>query len=400
MIPRRALLVALVLCSIPVPTSAVRAADSNTALEPLWYVETPPDAESVVADAAGTVVVGAGSELLATDQIGGPMWRVRVDGRLLAAPALADSLVVVPLDTGVVAVERSSGSVRWRSATTDARAVGIDRSASIVAVADPRGIDAVDVTTGETRWRVDAPMPELLAAPARLWVTPSRVVSWWAETQTHLLAYERETGALVWKRVRRNWTSAPALIGEAIFVAENRRERKHPHDMESEVVRLDVETGSEVWGRRLRGIYLPTFGSAATEQTIAVIDLRGRVKVLDARTGRIRWMRATRARQLENEALLASNAVAFTTYGTGLIALDASDGRTLANEVPGRAQTWAIIYDAAVAGDQLYLLVHRTGVSNNADGELWMLPTSSAGLAPGYDLDPDDLDLPIRPDDR
>ncbi len=397
---RRVLAIALVVCSFPFFVSTPGAADSYPALEPLWHVPTPPDAASVLADAVGTVVAGAGGELLATDQIGGPMWRVRVEGRLQAAPAMSDTLVVVPLDTGVVAVERSTGAARWRSATTDARAVAVDPLTSLVVVADPRGIDALDAATGAARWQVDQATPDVLAAPARLWVTPSHVVFWWAETQTHLLAYERETGALAWERVRRNWTSAPALIGEAIFVAENRQERKHPHDMESEVVRLDVETGSQVWGRRLRGIYLPTFGSAATEQTIAVVDLRGRVKVLDARTGRIRWMRATRARQLENEVLLTSNAVAFTTYGTGLIALDGSDGRSLTNEVPGRAQSSAIIYDAAVAGDQLYLLVHRTGVSNDVDGQLWMLPTSSAGLAPGYDIDLGDLGLPIRPDDR
>lgn len=399
MILRRAapaLLTVLAVCSLG-PRAV--AGDQVSKVEPLWHIDASPDAQFVSADERGSVVTGSYGEIVATDPIGGSMWTVAVtmgDERVLTPPSVSASSVFVPVERSrVVAVERTSGGQRWVEPVADIVAVGTSASGDVVSVVTRTRVELRDGVTGAVRWTFEQPadraIPEILAAPLRVTVQASVVVVAWTHTSGHVQVLDRRDGHILWERETQNNTSTPTIIDDAVFVGENIRVAADRKDVISEILRLDLATGAVEWRRRLRGIFLPGFVADVEGAFLAITDFRGRVFALDATSGRVRWRRATGARQYVNEVHVVGDVVAFTTYGTGLVVLDRRDGAPVPNESPGRAQPWSIIRASAATGDQLYLLTHPNGGSGEQEAVLLMLPTGADGWTPGFDLD-------LRPD--
>jgi outer membrane protein assembly factor BamB len=361
-------------------------------IEPLWHVATPPDARQVVADENGTVVAAFRGEVWTTDPIGGSQWHGDVatgDEIVTEAPAIDESLVVVPVDElQVVALDRSTGTEHWRQSVDGvlAVAVGDAPSGKAVAIVTATGVSLHSAVDGSPLWPANATVAMGdLAAPPRAWIVDGRLVVAWSDEVSHLRAFDPATGAVVWERDEGDWSTAPAVTDDAVYFALNRRLTPDRKDVISSAVRLELQTGTVVWTRRLRGWFLPTFAAAVHGSTLVVVDYPGRATALAASNGSVRWRRSTARKQFENETLVMGDAVAFTTYGTGLVALSRATGAPLSNEVPGPAQGWAIIDDSAATGDQLYLLARRTGLPSDAEGELWMLPGGPEGpIPPGW----------------
>lgn len=395
--PAVSLLVTVVAFAASTPSAGGHAPAS--AVEPLWHVLTTPDTQYVTADERGSVATGLRGGMVATDPIGGPAWSTTAttgDERVLSPPAVGASSLFVPLERGrVVAIDRVLGRARWAAPVADIVAVGSSASGDVVSVVTRTHVELRDGATGALLWTfeqpVDRPIPEILAAPLRVSVQASVVVVAWTDTVGHLQVLDRLDGRLLWARERQSNTSAPTVSDEAVYVAENVRVAADRKDVISVILRLDLATGAVEWRRRVRGIFLPGFVGDVEGGLFAIVDFRGRVFALDTRTGRVRWRRATGARQYVNEAHVVGDVVAFTTYGTGLVVLDRRDGAPVENESPGRAQVSSIIRASAATGDQLYLLTHSNGGSGEREAVLVMLPAGPEGSAPGYDLD-------LRPD--
>lgn len=360
------------------------------AIEPLWHVTTPPQARHVAADEHGSVVTGFRGDVWTTNPIGESQWHADVAAEeeiVPDAPAIDGALVAVPVDgRRVVALDRATGAQRWQQPTEGVLAVGVGESPAgpTVAVVSQHGVALLSGTDGSTVWSAAQRMPKVLAAPPRAWIARGRVVAAWSDSVSHVQAFDATNGALVWSHEEQGWATEPIITDEAVFLAANRKKAPGGRDTISSVLRLDVQSGLAVWERKIRGIFFPTFAPAVHDSTVVMVDYRGRVTALDATSGEVRWRRTTGRKQLENEPWITGDVVAFTTYGTGLVALSREAGDPLSNEIPGPAEAWAIIKDSAATGDQLYLLAHRTNQADDS-GELWMLPGGPEGpIPPGW----------------
>lgn len=390
---RRPAALAILLLALAVlgPARGALGLRDEAGVEPLWHVLTPADAQYVVADNLGSVVTGLRGQMVATDQIGGSMWTVDAstgDERVLSPTALSRSLVFVPVERNrLLALDRRTGREQWHQPIADIVGVSSSSSGDTVSVVTRTRVEVRDGATGSPIWAVDQPIAEVLAARPHVWVRSAVVLLAWTDTVSHLRAFDRGSGRTMWQRDQDTWESAPAVSGDAVFVAENQRLSADGSDTDSTILRLDLATGVVEWERPVRGLFFPTFVGDVDGATFAVVDFRGRTFALDASTGRLRWRRVTDARQFENEAHVVGDVVAFTTLGTGLVVLDRGDGSAVPNESPGRAQPWSVIRASAATGDQLYLLTHPNGSSGETDSVLVMLPTGPDGYTPGYDLD-------------
>jgi len=374
--PRSLLVVSASLLLLGSVLAAPAPAGTNAQrIEPVWHVAAPPEARSVIADDRGSVITGLRGELWATEAIGGSQWRVTVaQGEEITPdpPAMDDALVVVPVDARrVVALDRTTGALRWQQPAEGVLAVGVGSTPTVrsVAVVTPERVLVLSGDDGSLRWETPQPVRQnhLTAAP-RAWFAAGRLIVAWADSVNYVRGYDLESGALSWSLEVPEWATSPAVFDDELYLVANlRKERGH---FVSELRSVDVVTGSQRWARRVRGVFLPTFRPAVDEHTIAAVDIRGTVLAFDRGTGDLRWREQTRHKQYENQASIAGPVVAMTTYGTGLVALRATDGYPIENQTPGPAQTSAVIVDSATAGDQLYLLVHLGSVDN---GQLWML---------------------------
>ena len=203
----------------------------------------------------------------------------------------------------------------------------------------------------------------------RTWIADGRVVAaWGGASALHVRAFDAGDGRLVWSRDAAKTGTLPAVNSHSLVFAEN-TEFIGKRRVIARVRSLDVTTGTERWSHRVRGPFWPHFDTAADDVDVAVVDDKGRVTLLDAATGRVRWRQATKRLQLEVSPRLFGEVVAITTYGTGLAALARADGSSLANSQPGPVQYSVTIEASAAAGDRLYLLVQ----DSEGQAQVWAL---------------------------
>jgi outer membrane protein assembly factor BamB len=284
-------------------------------------------------------------------------------------------VVVIAVDEGrVVALDRATGAQRWQhdASNVHASAFGDD----VIAIVTASGtLEVLDAADGTNRWTASVSLVGRLVS-ARVWVAAGRVVAAWTDhSGSHLRAFDRAAGSPIWADDAPDFASMPAVHdGYVVFAANVRRDgRRH---VVAEVRSLAVGDGGTRWSRELRRTrgYWAAVSAASGGSAVAVVDLDGRVTALDARTGTVRWRRATGRRQYQADPLIVGGVFAMTTYGSGLTALGITDGAVVENDEPGVVQTLVTIEASAAAGDRLYLLVR----SGNGDGGVWMLRPAAA----------------------
>jgi outer membrane protein assembly factor BamB len=389
---RTILFTAFVLAVLAGGSSSSAAHADVDSIEPLWHVVAPPEARHVVADENGSVVSGFRGEIWTTDPLGGAQWHADVataDEIVPDAPAIDESLVVVTVDDRqVVALDRATGAERWRTVVDGPLAldIGDGSSGKVVAIVTAAQVSLHSAAEGSLLWSADTAVgTHDLATPPRVWIGGGRVTVAWSDSVSHLRMLDGASGAVMWERTERDYSTTPEVTDDAIYLASNHHLTADHKDIISTALKLDPSTGNVSWTHRLRGGFVPTFAPGLHGSTLVFVDIPGRVTALDTENGDVRWRRSTARKQFESDLWVTSDAVAFTTYGTGLVALSRATGAPLANEIPGPAQGYAIINDSAATGDQLYLLARRTGLPSDAEGELWMLPGGPDGpIPPGW----------------
>jgi outer membrane protein assembly factor BamB len=325
----------------------------------------------MAADRDGVVVVSRYGEVVALDREGAQHWRIRLErASVFNEVALGPSVVVVA-GASLEAVDRTSGQRLWVLARPEVNATAVDDGAVAALLADGE-LDVVDAHTGAARWTARIPVVGNLMRP-RLWVGSNRVVATWGDTHTgsHVRVYDESTGVVVWSDDALHFSSAPVVSDDGFmtFAVNDRQDRRKR--VVSRVRRLAIVDGSERWSTELRGrqSYWAEIDAAADRESVAVVDLDGRVTLLDASTGRVRWRRSTGRRQFSARPLIIGRAFVLPTYGTGLTALGVARGDEVHNDEPGVVQTAVTIEAAAVADGRLYLLA----ASGRGAGSVWML---------------------------
>jgi outer membrane protein assembly factor BamB len=363
------------------PTPPGRTASGRTSsgrtLGRRWVSPGPSDPQAVAADELGAVAIGRYGEIVALDRRGREQWAATVagDGEQTFGPvALGRDLAVVPVTPArVVAVDRATGESRWSVAMQDPAVVDVSPdSESAVAVLSFGGVlEVLGGQDGTAQWSTRLAFGER-GAPVSVGVRSNRVVAAWADVGgSHVQVFDLVSGQEQWTTVAPRFAGAPAVTPESVVVSENlEAEGRH---MTARVRRLDLVTGAEEWTRRLDGPFLPEHRAAVDEGLVVVVDFAGTLTALDLETGSVRWRHPTRRKQFAAAPVLVGDVIAMTTYGTGLLAVDAADGSDVRNDAPGSVQT-AVSFEGAVAGGRwLYLLAGRS----QGQGEVWMLSTGS-----------------------
>ncbi len=349
----------------------------------LAQVREAPDQPTVIgADGSGVVVFGRRGAAIAFDASGREQWRIDpgddVGSRVDPIAMSADLIVVPVLDlsrgSGVLALERSTGRTRWQVPVPDPEAVAVGSAvdgSDLVAVVERSGtVTILRADDGTVVVQVDLGFGHLLGQP-RVWIRSGRVVVSWAhDNGAEVRALDGGTGAIQWAWSGPGLGAAPAVGRDQIVVVENLE--IDGHFGHAVVSSLDLASGDAQWSTPVDGAFLPTTPVALSGRDAVVVDLDGRFTALDARTGKVRWQRATRMTQIEAAPLLTDAVAAMATYGTGLVALSAKTGDRIRNEVPGPVQTTVSIEDSAAADGAILLLVRRPA----GEGEVWWLRPS------------------------
>ena len=363
--------IALGIIAMPRPASG---STEPWGIDPEWSSPAPDEARVLAADGSGVIAVGRGGEVQSLDTSGRQQWGNDLGQVTTIDPVAVDAnLVVVPVNYETfVALDRATGAPRWthRAPRAHEASIGVDASAHlIVATISSTGrLELLDGSTGAVRWSAVLP-PDDDTFAQRSWIVASRVVAaWGGASALHIRAFDAVDGRLVWSRDAAKTSTLPAVNSSSVVLAENTKfigKRR----VIARVRSLDVNTGTERWSRRVRGPFWPHFETAADDVDVAVVGEEGRVTLLDAATGRVRWRQATKRLQLEVSPRLFGEVVAITTYGTGLAALARADGSLLANSQPGPVQYSVTIEASAAAGDRLYLLVQ----GSEGQAQVWAL---------------------------
>lgn len=355
------------------------ARPSSSRIEPWLTRDATADPQTIAADDEGVVALGRRGDVIAYDAAGDMTWRLDAgpDTTTTRDPiALGEGIVLVLVHdtvagTGVRALDRADGRVRWEVASPDPRAAAVGRSPGgpvVVAVVAGSGtLSLLDAADGSTRASVPLGFDDLSFEPSVQIHGGVVVVSWLHDGISELRAADLATGTTSWTRSNALLSARPAIADDLVVVVENTRIERDV--FEAEVRGLDLVTGAEVWSTPVAGPFVPTLRVAVADDLAAFVDVRGRVTAIDPGTGSVRWVRATKRLQLEATPWIVRGVVAMTTYGTGLVAVAAHDGGSVDNEVPGPVQTAMTIEDSTAAGGSLLLLVRRPA----GEGEIWWL---------------------------
>ena len=252
----------------------------------LWRVNAGERLAGGVGAGSGLVVVGsAKGEVLAFDGNGTAQWKVQVSSEVLAAPKVAQDVVVVrSADGRIFGLNAKDGKRKWyyqRStpALTVRSPVGITISAGAVYAGFAGGkLVAINLSNGALRWEATVALPrgttelERVTDVIGLPVIAGREVCAVAY-QGRIGCFELAKGQTLWGREMSS-SSGLALDARYAFVSDDN----------GAVYALDRSNGTSLWRQdklRLRNLSAPL----AIGQEIVVADIQGYVHLLSRDSG-------------------------------------------------------------------------------------------------------------------
>ena len=233
-------------------------------------------------------------------------WTAALPALATGSPVAAGDRVFVPLESGeVLAVSVMTGAVEWTSRVQGAGPLTV--GSGLVFVSDATGIAALDASSGTLRWSVT--LPGKLTAPL---VTQS---GWLlaGTDQADAIMFRAATGEVLWKQALGSpLRERPALSADHIYLLlEDRR-----------VVALKLESGAQIWERRLRG--RGTSLLALDDRVFVGADDRF-FYCLASKDGKVKWRWRTGA-PIVGTAVVDEHNVYFVSLDNVLRALHWGDG--------------------------------------------------------------------------
>lgn len=252
----------------------------------LWRISAGERLTGGVGAGAGLVLVGSGKgEVLAFDSSGTALWKARVSSEVLAAPQVAQDVVVVrSADGRIFGLDAKNGKREWyyqRStpALTVRSPVGISISAGVVYAGFAGGkLVAIDLANGAVRWEATVSVPrgttelERVTDVVGLPVIDGREVCAVAY-QGRIGCFGLANGQALWGREMSS-TSGLALDARYAYVSDDK----------GAVHALDRSSGTSLWRQdklKLRNLSAPL----ALGREIVVADIQGYVHVLERDSG-------------------------------------------------------------------------------------------------------------------
>jgi len=290
----------------------------------LWRINAGERLTGGVGAGSKLVAVGSGKgEVLAFDTRGTALWKAQLSSEVLAAPQVADDVVVVrSADSRIFGLDAKDGKRKWyyqRSSPslTVRTPAGITISRGVVYAGFAGGkLVAINLASGAVRWEATVSLPrgatelERVTDVIGLPVVSEREVCAVAY-QGRIGCFELGSGQAVWGREMSS-TSGMSQDARYIFVS----------DEKGAVHALDRIGGSSVWKQdklSLRNLSAPL----ALGREIVVADIQGFVHLLSRDSGAFVGRVATDGSPVStNPALLPNGGFLVQTRNGGLYAFN------------------------------------------------------------------------------
>jgi outer membrane protein assembly factor BamB len=291
----------------------------------LWRINAGERLTGGVGSDGKLVAVGSGKgEVLAFDVNGTALWKTQVSSEVLAAPQMADDVVVVrSADGRIFGLDAKDGKRKWyyqRStpALTVRSPVGISISRGVAYAGFAGGkLVAINLDNGAVRWEATVALPrgttelervtDVIGLPV---VTEREVCA--VAYQGRIGCFDLATGQAVWGREMSS-TSGLSLDARYAFVSDDK----------GAVHALDRIGGTSVWKQdklRLRNLSAPL----ALGREIVVADIQGYVHFLARDSGAFVGRVATDGSPVStNPVMLPNGGFLIQTRNGGLYAFSA-----------------------------------------------------------------------------
>ena len=197
--------------------------------------------------------------------------------------------VFVAAGDGFEALDRKTGTSRWRAEIDDpadiGRTVGLVQVKGVeiaVATTEQGGIVGFDGATGEVRWSLDvegSPRGRVAVDNA----TGSAAVLTTDGERTALRVLDAATGAVRWSKMLERDTSVPVVVAGTLVVGTSRDETH------AAIVGLAIADGSERWQVSASEGFEATTGPAVDGSTVVFVNRLGSVYAIRADSGKLRW---------------------------------------------------------------------------------------------------------------
>lgn len=290
----------------------------------LWRINAGERLTGGVGADGKLVAVGSGKgEVLAFDANGSALWKTQVSSEVLAAPQVADDVVVVrSVDSRIFGLDAKDGKRKWyyqRStpALTVRSPAGVSISRGVVYAGFAGGkLVAINLSNGAVRWEATVALPrgttelervtDVIGLPV---VTEREVCA--VAYQGRIGCFELANGQAVWGREMSS-TSGLSLDARYVYVSDDK----------GAVHALDRIGGPSVWKQdrlRLRNLSAPL----ALGREIVVADIQGYVHFLARDSGAFAGRVATDGSPVStNPVMLPNGGFLIQTRNGGLYAFN------------------------------------------------------------------------------
>lgn len=307
--------------------------------EYLWQVLVPGSRES------GSIVIGASSDTVAALQSGNGhlLWRVQVNGIILAAPTVSSGVAYLGTNTGnLYALRVADGALLWHFSTRGLVSSWQIRDGIVyVPSADPDVLYALRASTGDLLWHfsTDGPLsPSLVILKGVIYGVTASLFSTDQQSASIISAWRAQDGILLWRR-------------------------QIPPSPSVQIVGAD--------------------GSVYVSAADGINAQTGHLYALRASDGTLFWQEQTGA--FASSPVLANNTIYVTSFDGVLSALRARDGALLWHFRLGSFQSLALATDTGGVAVVTLNFAFRAGSLSRLQGStgslLWRDQESTPVLA-------------------
>lgn len=290
---------------------------------PEWVTPVFGWVGGVTRDADGLVAISGNTRVMALDPSTGEVkWETPVPPSLMnVPPAAGDGVIALTATDGFFVFDRNSGSPLWESRTTESTST-VQVGGGVVVTATYEGrLTAHEARTGVKRWEVA--MPGGIGAVPAIDPVSGTVVAVWqggAPADGRMVALDLATGVKRWGVQIFNGASAPVIDGGIVIVGDGDR-RIHA---------FSVADGAERWSLETDGAFESHIDPVTGDGKLVIVDRVGTVSLIQAATGELLWRTPLDDAVIAPRPVLTPRHVVVTTFGTRrLVVLDRRSGKVV-----------------------------------------------------------------------
>jgi outer membrane protein assembly factor BamB len=284
-----------------------------------WIINTGLPLSSGPGVGQGVIVVGTrtGQVVALREQDGTQLWQAPLPGAVLAKPLVLQRTVIIKATDGVLrALQLADGQVSWSLHQTEPNLIlrgasmpFLKNGALFVGFANG-SLAKIDAKTGEMEWRRSIAVPEGAFSIERMIDIDANPVSYGyriitATYQGKISALDEDNGELVWSKDMSSYTGM-TTSKQVVYIT----------DADSHLFAFDIDTGREMWRQ-----------TTLTARRATAPVIMGRYVVIGDQEGYLHWFNQRdgrpAARALVGDAILADpivkNGVLYALTRHGLL---------------------------------------------------------------------------------